>query len=249
MNYTIDPTTGQTLTKTCNRCFEEKPATSEFFSPRGTPKGGGFNLPCKECRMLERAMGITFAALQREIEGTSGLRYCTHCCEYLPFTEEFFYPPYAGNDSSHTCKPCLQLIFDEKSTDAVWLASYREYHSKRSLLWAQSNPDRILEHQTKWRRSEKGLADRLWRTYKLTLEVYYDMLEKQGFVCATPGCGKDNGDKRLHVDHDHACCDSQESCGKCVRGLLCFGCNAALGYIRDNPIVAIGLAEYLLTGA
>jgi hypothetical protein len=35
------------------------------------------------------------------------------------------------------------------------------------------------------------------------------------------------------VDHDHACCpDSMKSCGKCVRGLLCSGCNRALGIVE-----------------
>lgn len=36
------------------------------------------------------------------------------------------------------------------------------------------------------------------------------------------------------VDHNHQCCPGTTSCGKCVRGLLCHGCNAGIGLIGDT---------------
>jgi hypothetical protein len=60
-------------------------------------------------------------------------------------------------------------------------------------------------------------------------------------------CGSvDPGSKAgWHVDHDHACCPSSKSCGKCVRGLLCSRCNVALGMCDDSPDRLRALLRYL----
>ena len=78
--------------------------------------------------------------------------------------------------------------------------------------------------------------------YAMTVAEYADMLEAQGGVCAI--CGGTQA-KRLSVDHDHACCSGKTSCGKCVRGLLCYRCNMVLGHIHDRLDVAQGIVRYL----
>lgn len=56
-------------------------------------------------------------------------------------------------------------------------------------------------------------------------------------------CGKvREEDKGLVVDHDHNCCHGNKSCGKCVRGFICQGCNQMLGKM-DLP----GMLEKVLT--
>ncbi|HEY2078727.1 MAG TPA: endonuclease domain-containing protein [Streptosporangiaceae bacterium] len=68
--------------------------------------------------------------------------------------------------------------------------------------------------------------------YGLTQEQFDRLLEVQGHACAM--CHEPfDGGQLIHVDHDHACCQKRNrSCGKCVRGLLCHGCNIALGHIE-----------------
>lgn len=77
------------------------------------------------------------------------------------------------------------------------------------------------------------------RAYKfkrlgITEERFLELLERQGYACAM--CFEPFGDTNPQADHDPDCCATlpkarAKTCG-CVRGLLCVGCNTALGIIR-----------------
>lgn len=62
-----------------------------------------------------------------------------------------------------------------------------------------------------------------------------------------PECAVCRSQERLCVDHDHGCCGGERptSCGKCVRGYLCYRCNTAEGSLRTSER-AFALANYLL---
>jgi Recombination endonuclease VII len=83
-----------------------------------------------------------------------------------------------------------------------------------------------------------------------TLEQKLEVLKSQGFRCANPGC-KTHTPKPSETltewcfDHDHSCCPGSRSCEKCRRGLLCHGCNRALGNLHDDSGRLEGLAKYL----
>jgi hypothetical protein len=80
--------------------------------------------------------------------------------------------------------------------------------------------------------------------YGLSAIEYEIMLEEQGGVCKI--CrGVNKGGKELSVDHDHSCCPGYRTCGKCIRGLLCHNCNAALGHLRDDPNLMLRAIDYL----
>jgi hypothetical protein len=77
----------------------------------------------------------------------------------------------------------------------------------------------------------------LWWDHGITLADYEAMLARQGGGCATCGRKPESG-KNLHVDHDH-------QTGK-IRGLLCIGCNLAIGYLEhaSRPVWEAYLAEH-----
>jgi len=76
---------------------------------------------------------------------------------------------------------------------------------------------------------EKGKFAR----YGLTMDQFHAMFEAQGERCKI--CRRVMG--RICIDHDHA--------SKRVRGLLCHGCNVAIGYAKENPTTLRAAAAYL----
>lgn len=73
------------------------------------------------------------------------------------------------------------------------------------------------------------------RTYGITIEQYNEIFVAQNGKCL--GCIKHQSEfeKALVVDHNHTT--------KIVRGLLCSGCNLALGNTRENPNTLENLAN------
>ncbi len=97
--------------------------------------------------------------------------------------------------------------------------------------WFAKNP-------TPTKRRRNGTIKNIYRhieKYGLTPDDYEAMLERQGGVCGI--CGHVPNGRRLCVDHDHAT-------GK-VRGLLCNGCNVALGAAKDEVSVLMRMIDYL----
>jgi hypothetical protein len=81
------------------------------------------------------------------------------------------------------------------------------------------------------------LRANLKRMYGMTLDEYDQMLAAQSNGCAICGKSPEENGKRLAVDHNH-------NTGE-VRGLLCQGCNTALGLLNDNPATLRLATSYL----
>lgn len=74
--------------------------------------------------------------------------------------------------------------------------------------------------------------------------VKKDLVDKQNGLCAI--CkSEDIQGKRGHIDHDHNCCPGVNTCGRCVRGVLCVRCNHGLGHFYDQPDVLRAAAAYV----
>lgn len=81
--------------------------------------------------------------------------------------------------------------------------------------------------------------------FSLPLGTLQRMYEDQGGCCAI--CAEPMTIDAAHIDHDHNCCPARaRSCGRCVRSLLCRGCNLGVGMFGDDPDRLIAAAAYLL---
>jgi len=129
--------------------------------------------------------------------------------------ESFFYPVPVGDGISRQCKECKKLY--ERVRRKEHPEIYREYE--------------LRSH------------------FNLSVEQYNTMFTEQNglcFICHKPETVFRKGSTLpLTVDHNHSCCPSSTSCGKCVRHLLCFRCNSGLGYFMDNPELLIAAASYI----
>lgn len=97
---------------------------------------------------------------------------------------------------------------------------------------AEARPGRVVtpEAQARWNRAHKFVR------LGISEDQFAALLEIQGYACAMCQGSFEEG-QRIFADHDHTCCPKQvkataKTCGKCVRGLLCFGCNTAVGYVE-----------------
>lgn len=99
----------------------------------------------------------------------------------------------------------------------------RKCCNKNSARWRSENPERSKESVKRAKEAQNkrdpGHRMRSWRwlQYRLTDATFQQLLEAQGGRCAI--CTEALNPP--YVDHDHKT--------GIVRGLLCFGCNTALG--------------------
>lgn len=138
-----------------------------------------------------------------------------------------YYPP--SGDAPH-CVECrrIRAKLKPKIYNPLKAKIYRE-------RWTNKNPDY-------WRKHD------LESLYNLSWEQYEALLKKQDYKCAI--CLEPTD--KFNVDHDHSCCPvnstlrkDRKTCGKCVRGLLCDGCNTALGRFKDSKELLQRAIDYL----
>lgn len=125
---------------------------------------------------------------------------------------------------------------------------YDVYGRDYAQAWARANPDKVARNRKKWRAQNAKRAKELHLLSRFGLDAaaYDEMLAGQNGVCAICGRPEWRVDKRtekpraLAVDHCH-------DTGR-VRGLLCFSCNVAVGFLENSPEFAEAAAQYLRRG-
>lgn len=126
--------------------------------------------------------------------------------------------------------------------------AYAKHHAAQkgreaAARYRKRHPDLVAKYQQKWYKSNKnsklGATKRRMHQlkYGISLEARDAIFAAQGFCCGA--CGSfDPGSKLGWVlDHNHET--------GIIRGVLCLGCNSALGFVKDNPDVLGALIRYI----
>lgn len=144
---------------------------------------------------------------------------CTLCGVVKP-REEFYRDSRSGRGYTSRCGACIREARKrerQERGDHINTLRRAKYDSRRAKGW--------------------GLRSR----YNISLEEF-EAMAADG--CAICNADEPNG-KGWHVDHDHSCCPGGQSCGRCVRGVLCHSCNLLLGQARDSKEILLRAIEYL----
>lgn len=109
--------------------------------------------------------------------------------------------------------------------------TFRERQNKKAVEHSRLNPNV----------ARKKKDCNLRRKYGISIEEYEAIHKSQNDLCKICGLPETRGQGAikgaLSVDHDH-------TTGK-VRGLLCKGCNIALGEFKHDPVLMLKAVEYL----
>ncbi len=167
---------------------------------------------------------VAHGVMQADIEQAEakGLRWCSGKCKAFRPADEFYENRYPR------CKLCTQRS----------LARQRD---KRTSEERQ----RLADYTWDWREKNQHHVRKAWlkSKYGVTPEWYEAKLTEQGGHCALCSATVVPGRKFLFVDHNHACCDNtKKTCGKCVRGILCYRCNTFVDQVGNAEWLAGALA-------
>lgn len=161
---------------------------------------------------------------------------CSACKDCMAERNNARYMQYSESDvkQCHTCQAIKQLReFSKGPTKYGRASNCKMCDAARKKADHDANP-------------HKRQSAVLKKKFGMTLDDYHWMLEGQLGQCGNPGCQNipDPDRRRFPVDHDRNCCPGEHSCGKCIRGVLCPGCNTALGLLGEDPKRLQGLIDY-----
>lgn len=226
-------------TKRCARCRQDLSLTA-FARRRAS--ADGLQAYCREC-VADWARERRPRKLAVPPDVPDGSKWCRRC-ETVKLVDAF-----AGNISRPDglqlyCRECQAADYRARRESQGLLvrpADVPDHHKfcrtcqtiKPLTAWSKNaRASDGLQTRCKDCTSAANRRDHLERTYGLTEADLLAMRADQNGVCAICQAAAP-----VHVDHDHET--------GTVRGILCFPCNAALGHLRDDPLVIRRAARYL----
>lgn len=158
--------------------------------------------------------------------------------------------------ATKTCSKCgLVKTYDEfpKRTDRQNGMARTNKCKTCTYAANKKNQQRAhLKSQSSYEGKLKAKDKSLQLAYKISLDDFTDLLfVEQNGICRlcdekAPSMEEMIYGRFWHVDHDHECCDKNSGCcGKCVRAILCPGCNNSLTRQWQNREWALKALKYL----
>jgi hypothetical protein len=146
------------------------------------------------------------------------------------------------------CRPCYMLAwkraeFGHTRRGRQWHRVERENLQSTTGTCAICGPVELIRSGGRLACPGSNSASKRKYRHGISPERMIEMLDAVGWACQV--CKSDLRKEVYCIDHDHACCPSGQSCGRCVRGILCRRCNVGIGMFLDRPELAIAAAEYL----
>lgn len=188
--------------------------------PRGSTQYATYcaGKACSNRERLCQACGCTF---QRDVNG-AGNKYCSLPCKKAGYRQGWMSAPHLP-----TCAWCDHRSEHPIRRGGAWPYLCISCFDPIRHLYTRLQKHGVTADQAKRITTDPGCD-------VCGVDIVTKQRRSDGHIRAL-----------LVVDHDHRCCEGTYSCGKCVRGFLCFSCNAAAGMLRESPTTAERLAAYL----
>lgn len=213
--------------KNCIGCESEKPL-GQFTLKSDGNRSSRCN-PCRARKNKERTEEI-----RQEVAGSLTEKICWRCKIVLPI-EQFDWRSDRVKGRKASCIPCEDPAGTKRCARCHVVKSKAEFH------YTQPSGGKYGHRQANCKPCD-AIGLREWRLsqYGLTQQQYEELVADQSGRCAI--CGLE---AELKIDHDHACCPGEKTCGNCRRQLLCDLCNRGLGMFRDNEQALLAAARYI----
>ena len=223
--------------KCCMRCQTVRLLTDFYLS---ATRSDGHDTQCKPCRR-EKGRVQRERARQKKRPQSPATKRCGRC-EITKLSTEFSPCVTMKDGCMSWCKACCRENARQRRAKLLLREHVDMPDSKRCYacgLVRSADAFHVdkaqldgLDSRCKTCRADQRRA----RKYGMSRAQYVGLLEAQDRRCAI--CrGEFQGRQEPVVDHDHKT--------SVIRGLLCMGCNKALGLVHDDPERLERAAEYL----
>lgn len=236
--------------KNCNKCKECKPV-DDFRKSNQTKDG--LKAWCRKCENLYENNRIK--SINYPFVDDGRLKICSTCRVSQPLSNFHKSKRYLDGVKGQckSCRSAESIDFNKRNKEKMMerYALVILKHEQENTTKVCSNKDctfkGLPQPWTRFYRNSRvcdGLQSycmdcfiekALIKRFNVGKDWYRETLEKQGGKCSI--CGSTdpkNSSNTFAIDHDHSCCPSGYSCGKCIRGLLCFTCNTRLAYLENS---------------